>query len=385
MDWWIAFLLSAGARIIAGMGWQPGCGLGRELQGPSSCLRLSSNDGSSGVGHKKGRWEGGAWWESAFDDALQSARSTQADAKVRGSVEHMPPSGSSSESSDSSDEDADADEGQVERRLAKRWAQSRCSGKMARIQQMEKQNATTATMMTTTAAVRVEKKERALVEAALPPPPMEALVDDPTAGLDWWGKKRFTWGGLLSETDSRRRLDESSSSLQGHHRSPSRQQRRGFSEALQEEVFHAAEQSKSSGRKGLGRRGQQQQLSAEGALKTGTFSGTHIKFAEESPEDGKRGAREAAAGEIDQSAKERAGGMLEKLVVKWRKADVRSMPFKKVRRVVVNRLGKQSGVQVDKEARAAWSRWLRKYIRKTLSGKGVCSLEEGVVYIRQST
>ncbi|KAK9846342.1 hypothetical protein WJX81_001915 [Elliptochloris bilobata] len=61
-----------GERLLKGMGWQDGQGLGRSQKGIKSALEVKRKDDTAGVGLRAGYdWEN-RWWEAAYDRSVQA-------------------------------------------------------------------------------------------------------------------------------------------------------------------------------------------------------------------------------------------------------------------------------------------------------------------------
>lgn len=236
-----------GQQMLERMGWQKGCGLGKESQGISVPLEAVKKDDTVGLGGKR-TWN----WEhdyaaSAYEQAMAKLNMGTATAGTSSS--------SSSSSSDSEEEfatddsarsaslqfagvrsSASAAELKLARQLAKGNNLGRFGARQGKLERIREQEAVLAAQVD-------HMKAPAQGTASLPTPtrsgktakslviestePAEARPPPPLQPSSWWGHKAFVssgWLGGLNETDKPK-------------------QREGFTASTQEDIYNRVKQS----------------------------------------------------------------------------------------------------------------------------------------------
>ena len=281
---WQGALSGYGARLMAGMGWREGQGLGKDAQGIARCLEEKRKATPAGVGAPRDDFNAGdAWWERAFDSAAR---------RMNAGGSPQPSSSSSSGSSSSSSSDSSdtatggaatkvggaaaaarhrdgmvstmtAEEMALAERLAKASGRAPAGrfggreGKLARVRRQEQAlagradealGARLAGALNPAATEGAGQGKRKREPAAAAAAPAKRVVREvrlaeeperapyrPTFGDGWWGLKRFAFGGLLEGRAEKTRTFEN-----------------GFRAEDQERLYRQAHFKKTVGKGGLG-------------------------------------------------------------------------------------------------------------------------------------
>jgi hypothetical protein len=256
-----------GERLLRGMGWEAGQGLGAQGQGMAEALEVKKKEDAAGVGQRAGpAWED-KWWERGFDAAAAAVDIASA--------------GGDSSSDSSSDDDAggagggaarnrdgtvasgSAQELRLMAQLSKaggKVAAGRFGGrgaKLARIRAQEAREAGSAAaalaaaadpppparrakvdVSAATAAATAPARPRIVIEPAVAAPTGAAHAFVPTRLEGWWGAATFAPAGCLEGLAKREGGDEPAT----------------FDEDMQAGIYEAAQAGKTQGRVGLGQR-----------------------------------------------------------------------------------------------------------------------------------